>query len=125
MAVGYYFDTHSIAQPLLVNSADGGKTWSYPNVNKSLNLPSDYKHGHLYAASCSKSHCIAVGTYSNGFTDFPLVIHSKDGESLGTVRLIALHHKYQMTLKPKVIFMGLSVQDYIVWRPVFITTMSI
>ena len=81
LAVGSFF-TDTTTYPLIARSEGHGKAWSYATNKDSLPFPCGGKEGEFIASSCSGSHCIAVGNYSNpGKFYYPLIAFSKDSGS--------------------------------------------
>lgn len=66
--------------PLLVNSKDGGETWTFSIDSAVPALPKGFKRGQFLEVSCSKLHCVAAGFYlDKNSNTYPLVANSKDG----------------------------------------------
>jgi photosystem II stability/assembly factor-like uncharacterized protein len=70
-AVGYQLDA-----PLVLNSADQGKTWSQASF---VELPLDLAASpQLTSVTCRKDICSAVGAYNNANKRVPLILNSTD-----------------------------------------------
>ena len=86
IAAGNYCNKTNECFPLLAQSSNGGKTWSYPssvysNLTSVIDL--NYTRGIFSEVSCSgvenNNFCIAAGQYSNNQSQtFPLLAFSKD-----------------------------------------------
>jgi len=91
IAVGSYQSKvfNNQLMPLLANSLDGGKTWSYPpSVIANLStLPNSILNGTFNSASCNRTDCIAEGQYEStlpGVPYFPLLATSHDSGATWT-----------------------------------------
>jgi len=78
VAVGAY-DDGSRRTPLLLQSQDGGTSWSDPMDSAKASLPADFEEGSFSGVSCNGLHCIASGSYSSETSLYPLLANSKDG----------------------------------------------
>ena len=80
LAVGQYQSSSRSNQliPLIANSVDGGKTWTYP-ITLSSKLPKDLTSGILNGVNCNVDDCNAEGQYlsTNGIF-YPLIANSHD-----------------------------------------------
>ncbi|MBI2785765.1 MAG: hypothetical protein HYX60_05440 [Legionella longbeachae] len=86
VTVGFYFDSNSVARPLLASSQNSGATWAYPeSITAPVFTPNDtyfFAGGSLVSASCAGGLCVAVGNYSsfaqNQYSQRPLLAYSQD-----------------------------------------------
>ncbi|WP_133137272.1 sialidase family protein [Legionella rowbothamii] len=66
--------------PLLANSTDGGKTWTYRITSAYPVMTNDTMiEGYFNAVQCRGTTCFAAGGYSNGTKNYPLLAVSRDG----------------------------------------------
>lgn len=78
--VGGEYQNESGVFPLLANSTDGGKTWTYRITSAYPTMINDtMTEGYFKAVQCKGTTCFAAGGYSNGTKNYPLLAVSRDG----------------------------------------------
>ena len=65
--------------PLLANSMNGGRSWTYSLDANAPDLPAGTVHAQFASASCSGQNCVAAGYYNNGTHNYPLLANSTNG----------------------------------------------
>lgn len=73
------FNYNSVDHPLLVQTLDGGKTWSYPAEIYNPAIPADFQAGNLNGASVNGQLLVSSGYYFNGLTTLPIIAVSQNG----------------------------------------------
>ncbi|WP_058534845.1 sialidase family protein [Legionella saoudiensis] len=78
--VGGDYQNENGDYPLLANSTDGGKTWTYRITSTYPTMTNDtMTGGYFNAVQCKGTTCFAAGSYSNGTKNYPLLAVSRDG----------------------------------------------
>lgn len=78
--VGGVYQNENGAFPLLANSSNGGKTWTYRITSSYPKMTSDTMvEGNFKVVQCKGTTCFAAGGYSNGTKNYPLLAVSRDG----------------------------------------------
>ena len=80
--LGGGYNTGSELRPIIAQSFNLGKTWSFPStISSELSLsPSFAKNGRFSQTTCKDNTCLAVGSYDDGTSlTTPLIAVSNDG----------------------------------------------
>ena len=78
--------------PLLANSTDAGKTWTYRITSTYPGMTNDrMTDGYFNAVQCKETICFAAGGYSNGTKNYPLLAVSRDGGTTWSYSINSLY----------------------------------